>query len=250
MKKIIFCATVAIYCCGDSSLHAQSLTFGAAPTPAPKLVAAQSEPDAPLPYLSPSVGDARQTEIENPFDVLSPSDDSVSNNFNSPPQSQPAPIIEDPNSLPVGRRHRRHNAVVDTMAQHSRISNVPHASTAVVDWGYGVQNTPNPVATVLLHQQCVEGLWDSYSQQRAAECAKMWSRLTAKKRCHHCSLSGCSACKSGCASGGCDSCAGSAVVNRYQSQPAGGCDSCSQCATASPGEARAQLASARKQLQH
>jgi hypothetical protein len=247
MKKMIFCATVAYYCCGLSSSHAQTQFPVGAPTPAPKLVAAQSEPGSPLPFLSPSTTEIPRAEVGNPFDVLPPFEASSSDDFDSRQQSQPAPIVEDPNSLPVGRRHRRHNPIVDTMAEYGQVANVPHVTNSAVDWGYGHLQTPNPVATVLLHQQCVEGLWDNYSQQRAAECAQMWSRLTAKKRCHHCGSCGHSRCKSGCASGG--KCSGNAVTNRYQSQPNTNCDSCSQCAVTAQPEAETQLASAEEKIQ-
>ncbi len=178
----------------------------------------------------PSSRVAQQNEeISNPFDMLSapgevtqttqPSisfadDAPVAAEDESPVRFAPAPattIEEDPTSLPVANFGGN---VVDTMANYGAISAVGNAELAPIDWGgYGMVRTPNPVADVLLHEECVQGLWDGYSAQRAAECSKMWSRLTAQKKCRKCGGKGC-----------CNECDG--AVNRYTQS----CDNCSQCA--------------------
>ena len=164
-------------------------------------------------------------EIPNPFDMLGNTKNKPSEQKPQAPIIDPAPapptqivpaqpvlktdlpqaeITADPTRLPV----RTNAPVVDTMATYGHIAGVPDATATQVDWCYGTAQTPNPVAEVLLRQECVEGLWDGYDAMRAEECALMWSRLTAQKKCR-----GCSKCRPDC------------TTNRYQT-----CDNgCQQC---------------------
>lgn len=235
MKKLIFCGTVAILCCGSSSSFAQMRILSGAPTPAPKLVATQADFDG---KGLAAVDDG----IANPFDMLGNA--ATANQAPPPPAVGPvqpqAEISEDPQSLPVGLRHRHRRGIVDTMANYGQVASVPNATHTPVDWCSGATRAPNHVANMLMREQCVQGLWDGYEAQRAAECAHMWAKLTATRRCHgcgHCSKSGCT---TGCASGGC----ASQPINRYQPSS---CDGCTQCAAAKNAEhlkQAAQLASA------
>ncbi|MFN3191551.1 MAG: hypothetical protein ACE361_13665 [Aureliella sp.] len=236
MRKLFFCLGVAILCSSTSSLFAQVQLLNQGPTPAPKLTASQAEIDDSLPF----VPDPQQA-IDNPFDLHRSSDAAPS--LQAPPtRPQSAQGQEsDPASLPVGIRHRhRRNAVVDTMSNMGSIASVPHAATTQIDWCYGSTKTPNPVADVLLHQECVQGLWDRYPAQRAAECAHMWAKLTASKGCHRCQHGGCGS----CSSGNCDSGCTSQPVNRYRAKSS--CDSCVHCAANANAESKkvaAQMAS-------
>ncbi|MEM8732970.1 MAG: hypothetical protein AAGG44_02025 [Planctomycetota bacterium] len=232
MRKLFFCLGVAILCSSTSSLFAQVQLLNRGPTPAPRLTASQAEVEDSLPFVPET-----PPSIANPFDFQTSTELAPALQAPAVPSQVGQAQAGDPTSLPVGIRHRhRRNAVVDTMSNLGSIASVPHAATTQIDWCYGSTKTPNPVADVLLHQECVEGLWDRYPAQRAAECAHMWSKLTASKGCHRCQHGGCgSKCDSGCAS---------QPVNRYRTNSS--CDTCAHCAANANAEKRkvaAQMAS-------
>lgn len=168
-----------------------------------------------LPLIQPEVGPAMQAPlIPNPFD-------------NAPVEAPPLPAEvasdlevgpQDPTSLPTGLRHRHRRSPVDAMVDYATLSGVADASGphGIVDWGYGQLKAPNHIASILLREECVDGLWDSYPATRAAECELMWKRLTATKRCCQ-GCNGCGGCASGCGAGNCGQ------VNRY-TQSCDGCD--------------------------
>ena len=199
MRMIFLYATVAFLCCGNCSLFAQIRTLNGAPSPAPRLAANQAEVDGAGIPLVPS----EQPAIANPFDMLqgNAGDNAPATpSFTQPTQpSQPA---GDPTSLPVKQENADGN-LVNTMANHALVDSIPNASVTPVDWCLGQMRAPNHVAQVLMHQECVDGLWARYPAQRAHECAHMWNKLTVKKGCHgdNCCYDNC--CNSGCNNGCC-----------------------------------------------
>lgn len=218
MKITTFSVAVAVVCIGfnpaNAQTHANRLNR---PTPAPTLVSGANQ----IPS-SDSPTTAEINAIDNPFDFLdapqpehglrteasSPSDTSRSNS--------PA---SDPSSLPVVRHPRQ--GIVDAIVDHAALDGVMDASQSPVFWTQSAQ-TPNPVASILLREQCVQGLWDGYQAERARECAAMWAHLAGHQHCGN-------ACGS-CAAGGCQSGACAGPRNRYREA----CDSapvgCSSCA--------------------
>lgn len=199
-KTITFLATVAFSCCGIASSFGQIQISTGQPTPAPILVSNQTE----VGEVSDSLV---QESVSNPFDFFSEED--------SPGVSAPtiepvdlSPSDEDPASLPVGRHHRN-RSVVETIIDHSTLSAVPNAAMAPVFWN-GPARTPNPVADILLREECnVRALWAGYPAQRAAECADMWNRINNPHGCKSC----------GHAGGHCNTCQ-PRVINRYTQQAA------------------------------
>ena len=179
MKKTLLCATVAFLCCGVNSSFAQMRMLPGQPTPAPRLAAAQ----------------ITEAEIASPFDSLS--DELESSDFyneGSQKASQNVEPASDPTSLNVSRPDGRN--VVDAMVDYSTLSTVPDCSIVPVDWTQSAR-TPNPVAEILLRERCVNGLWDGYQAERAAECAHMYAKINGHSRCGSgaCGVSGpCSAC--------------------------------------------------------
>ena len=241
MKKLTLLTAVALSCFAVSSASAQIQVLRAGtPTPAPRLVSdqtslseAQPLPLAPnsaettsnpfdffdkeLPQVEPQV--EPQAEVsQSDLQSASPSNQTLTNDQETE---------SDPASLPVGRRHRHNGpSVVDTIVSQATLGNIANASVTPVNWGGNMQ-TPNPVAEWLLREECVEGLWANYPQQRAKECATMWSKLAGP----------CGGCSSGtCAQGvaPCTTCAvQNAPRNRYLdrlSAPPMGCNTCAQAA--------------------
>jgi hypothetical protein len=208
MKNLTLLTAVALACCMVSPLVAQvQILRSGTPTPAPRLVADQTAlaEVEPLPIQSPTAS----PQIPNPFDYFdqgfsakeTPTESPVS--LAEPPQTEPlaseSPIAEkaaesDPASLPVGRHHRQNSpTIVDTIVSHATLGNIPNAAVTPVYWG-GAPQTPNPVAQWSLREQCVDGLWANYQQQRAAECAHMWEHLNG----HGCGIA--------CVTGPCTAC--------------------------------------------
>lgn len=261
MKKLTLLTAAALSCCALSSTFAQvQILRSGARASAPRLVSEQTERDDLEPFAG-ATEDSQESvakeAIPNPFDYFSEDlptvqpKSAVSENSSDRlteehslledglPTTSLAPKSNDskPSSLaqesdaddeastPVGRHHRRKPSVVDTIVNQATLGNVPNCATTPVYWG-GAQHTPNPVAEWLLREQCVEGLWASYPQLRAAECAQMWNCL-AGHSAHGCG-SGC-----GDVSGLCSVCAQShARHNRYTgrfSTPPMGCDPCNSC---------------------
>lgn len=179
MKKTLLCATVAFICCGTNSSFAQMRMLPGTPTPAPRLAAAQ----------------ITEAEIASPFDSLT--GDLESSDFFDEGTLQDSPNTEpasDPTSLNVSRPDSRN--VVDTLVDYSTLSNVPDCSVVPVDWSQSAR-TPNPVAEILLRERCVNGVWDGYQAERAAECAHMYAKMNGRNRCGTgaCGVSGpCSVC--------------------------------------------------------
>lgn len=207
MKKIILCATVAFSCCGINSLYGQIHLPHGSPTLAPQLVANQTQAaeidgETPMPFQAPT-----PVVVPNPFDFElsspSPETNAAQNAGVSGVELTDSPSLNqsnlDPSSLPVGRHHRRRPNIVDTMADYSMLANTPHAGVTPVDW-CRTNRTPNPIADIILRQECVEGLWAGYPAERAAECARMWEKIHGS-------------CNNGCPVGPCQPCSVGAGIN-------------------------------------
>jgi hypothetical protein len=232
-KTTILMATVAFTCLGSTFSLAQIQINGSQPRVSQRLVVAQTGIDE----SSDDLGTAQEV-IPNPFDFFASEDPSSIPSM--PAEADASPVLAevnaspsdvDPKSLPVGRRHRQ-QSMTQTILDHGTVSAIPHAAMAPVCWS-APEQTPNPIASILLRQDCNEqALWNGYSAQRAAECARMWQHLSAEHRCgrcgkggHGCGGHGCGGhgcgqscgCASGCATG----CAGGAAAcapaprNRY-----------------------------------
>ena len=196
MPTIRLILGAAIFCAGSQSLFAQLELPSRLPTPAPQLLA--------------QVGSAELADDFDPFDF-----DAIIDSQPVPPAPEEsaetradAGIVTaapaDPASLPEGHQA----GIVDTIHDFSVLADVPNAAIMPVDWQQGV-STPNPVGDYLLRQHCVDGLWDGYAAQRAAECAAMWARLNGHG-CHRSTVCG-----------PCTVCAGpqtGIVRNRYRTQ--------------------------------
>ena len=155
-------------------------------------------------------------------DIASPSAKNAPNPFDifdtqaMPQRSAPIAEIDapaDPRSIRVGRQEVP-TSVVETIVNHSMVGSIPQASMAPANWSQGCQ-TPNPVADILLRQECTDGLWATYPAERAAECADMWNTLSGN---HHGCASGCNSCGT---AGGCGAVVGchsghKPVLNRYR----------------------------------
>ncbi|MCR9293492.1 MAG: hypothetical protein NXI32_12285 [bacterium] len=230
MKKISLCATVALICCGTSSLFGQ-IRLGDAS--AFRLQEDINSPSDIRPAEAP-IGLNAEAEIPDPFTFLDDSDGSIPPLSPEATAAQQAPALEiqpqadmdpsltDPKSLPV-RTNLPKNSVVDTMVNDDTVASIPNAALQPVDWCYGQMRAPNHVADYLMRQECVNGLWDNYPAQRAAECAHMWKHLTAKKKCR--------------CGHGCNTACGSCPTNRYVSE---NCDSCTHCAATANAAAMQQ----------
>ncbi|MCA9125453.1 MAG: hypothetical protein KDB22_00145 [Planctomycetales bacterium] len=227
MKVHAIIVTVAIV--GGVPLRAfgqvQALRGFGQPAPAPalsldddRLLVAQqqsAELDSDLEFLD-------LDEPENLPTYPPPSQNSY--NINDRSNSQPIPEsrnerqdLSDPQSLRTS--HANRSSVIDAVNALATIEGVSDCRTTPVSWDEAYR-TPNPVASVLLREQCVAGLWDGYEAQRAAECARMWEKIAGHPRC------GC-ACQPSCAAG----CAPCGVqVNRYLQTPAA-CDQCNEFAS-------------------
>jgi hypothetical protein len=226
MKNVSLYATVAFLCCGSTSLFAQAYGWKEAQNRSPQAVSPSAS------GLQPAA-----EQIPDPFQFLDNPQEPASTPAKTDSSRSPVLIApqtksgesSDPASLPVSRPYSSNNAVVDTMVHQGVIASVPHAATSPVEWCYGELRAPNHVADFLMRQECVEGLWDRYPAQRAAECAHMWEKLTATKQCH---------CGHGC--GSCNAnYSHSGSVNRYtQSQ----CDGCAHCAATANAQALNQAA--------
>lgn len=200
MKTTTFFATVASLCCGLSSLFGQSATSGILNLDAPAPAASQLE--------SANGAPGTTHEIANPFSFFS--DDPPAVEPRQSADSGRSASDRDPSSLsPRDDRHKP--TLIDTMANHALLANIPHAAHSHDCW-YGPCATPNPVAEVLLRQECVDGLWAGYQAQRAAECAKMWHHLAGRP----------APCYSVC--GPCSACSPQPPRNRYLEQHGPACD--------------------------
>jgi hypothetical protein len=202
-KTTILLATAAFTCLGSSYSLAQIQINGDQPRVSQRLVVAQTG----INESSDEPGTAQEV-IPNPFDFFASED--PSSIPSTPAENEPAPVLADatrspsdvdPKSLPVGRRHRQ-QSMTETILDHGTVSAIPHAAMAPVCWSAPDQ-TPNPIANILLRQDCnQQALWNGYSAQRAAECARMWQHLSADHRCGHCGKGGHGCGQScGCASG-------------------------------------------------
>lgn len=266
MKIRILCATVAISCCGLSSSQAQVRILGGfgQPTPAPKLVSDRTDVGDDELFTG---GLGEITEAVNPFDFLPNAEDgdiplqmqqpAASAAPAAPTATQPLQPSEndaairqpatdffgndnnsdsDPQSLPVGRHHGR--SIVDTIVDYSTVDSIPHAAFAPVAWA--PMRAPQPVADILLREPCVAGLWATYPQERAQDCANMWSHLNGHGH-GGCGHAGC-----GHAGAGCNSCGHAAHAvprNRYLEQAHGGCVH-GGCATGACGNGQCDSISA------
>ncbi len=244
MKKLTIFATVAFSCCGLTSTVAQVRILGSGqPTLAPMLVSDQT-PVTEVPALPLAAQDALEA-VPNPFDYfdqgnaldhqidsgtapVGPSDWTglLGGDLDAPARPSPQGFTHgsDPTSLPVAADKRPQ--VVDTIINQAMLGNIANASLAPVYWG-GVPQTPNPIAEWLLREECAQGLWANYPQQRAAECAAMWNCIHGHGCCQN----------PGTVAGPCSACAAPKVRNRYTEhlQPTcvaapSGSTQCDQCA--------------------
>jgi hypothetical protein len=273
-------------CTWSTSFAQVQIIRSTSPTPAPRLVSDQTDlsdddllaPDAPpIKEATPNPFDYFSDDlpkVDSDADIASQASDlldaqsdlphSESNLVDSPLATSPlgtpplgtqrgsqsaAPTPQsaehDPASLPVGRHHRRQGSIVDTIIDQATLGNVPHTCHSPIHWGDS-RHTPIPVAQWLLREECVDGLWANYPQQRAAECAQMWACLSGHGCGGHC---GCGAGHCGTVGGPCTACAGPRahsprahsprVHNRYLETHVAapvGCDSCDgTCATSGAG---------------
>lgn len=207
-KTTIFLATVALSCCGLSSSFAQIRIVwdNESSTSTTRLVAAQAE------VSDEQAGTAREV-LENPFDLLTGdaavAAPAVADAVRSPSEAVIRTPAADPTSLPATRPTAIRNAE-QAAVDYSMLEGVPAASLAPVMWTQTCR-TPNPVAEVLLRQDCNQkALWANYPAEHAAECAAMWNNIAGHQDC------GCAAPVANCQI--CPTCPQS-VGNRY-SQPA------------------------------
>lgn len=228
MRRSTLYTTVAFLCCGQCSLFAQLDGFTDSPSsiPTPRAAANADDLEEGLQFLTSA------SDIPDPFAILEQNSDteaapSPADAPAAPAQIEPAAeidtIIPDPSALEAEADSQ--SDVVDRIVDQATVDGIPHANLSPIDWNQGVPNAPNHVARVMMRQECVDGLWNGYAQMRAEECAHMWAKLTATKKCHDgsCGKNGCGA--HGCGASGCG---GGHTVNRYTGQ---GCDgSCADCA--------------------
>lgn len=248
MKRLTLLAAAALSCCTYSNTYAQvqilrtngpfaASKFVSDPNP----IADPSTSSAPATIASDLNSDGDQL-LPNPFDDFA-DELPTTNASQAASQDQSAQLLSDEQSLseegqtgtpvnpqdadaaaadtmPSGRHHRHQHSVVDSIIDHTASGSIAHASDTPIYWG-GAPQTPNPVADWLLREECVAGLWDGYPQQRAAECAHMWSHLSGHSRI----------CGGGCGTvaGQCNACAEPRVRNRYLSGPTVAVDTCAPC---------------------
>lgn len=230
-KTTILMATVAFTCFGSAFAFAQIQINAEQPRSMQRLVVAQTgnsewEDDAAT----------AQEVIPNPFDFFASED--PSSVPSAPAAIQPAPARAevagspsdiDPQSLPVGRRHRQ-QSMTETILDHGTLAALPHTAMAPVCWS-APEQTPNPIANFLLRQDCnQQALWNGYPAQRAAECAQMWQQLSGEHGCGRGGKCG-HACGQGCGCAGTAAACAPAPRNRYtehlpvhQHHAAPGCD--------------------------
>lgn len=222
-KSILSIALLAL--CGVSQARAQTqLSFSnqVSPTPAPRLVAAQSGDNLLDFGSSPGTENSGVAALtENPFDFLEGSA--------STPRSQRATSsssAQSNGSHPVSSMSSGQN-VIESIVNHARVSQIPNVSAAPVNWA---QRCPRqPIADFMMREDCVAGLWDGYEAQRAAECAAKWDRIAGHHKgcggCGGCNSCAAPACGTGCSTGAC----GGVAINRYTNQThfhaEAGCDS-------------------------
>ncbi len=185
-KTTLLLASVAFLSFGSASSWAQIQINGEQPRTLQRLVVAQTgvgeTEDEPA---------AAQEVIPNPFDFFASEDPSSMPSV--PAELRTTPVVDevaaspsdvDPQSLSVGRRHRQ-QSMTETILDHGTVAAIPHTAMAPVCWSASDQ-TPNPIANILLRQDCnQQALWNGYSAQRAAECARMWRHLSGEHRCGH-----------------------------------------------------------------
>jgi len=205
MKRIVSFGVLACAVSSASFASAQTSQSKSLTSPVLSLGATQAEIDQPP--VPPSSGyqipDPFDLSEQSPSDVVQPAPDLDSTHQLGGTSAR----IEDPKSLAVGTNVRK-PSVVDTMANYATLADMPHAGHGPVQWGYGMGQTPNPVAEAMLREYCVDGLWDGYADQRARECAEQWAHIHGLKQWgfrHH---------------GACQHCGG----NRYLSRDCDACD--------------------------
>ncbi len=219
-KSLGFVAAVAFSCAGLPSAFGQIQLLNSNTRPV-QLVNQSSEDN------SPGFADAELSDIPNPFNLfgtdapqpaqseglmLAPNNDSFP--ANRPTATETSPSDSDPAALPVYTQGR---GVVETIQDQALIASVPHASFASVQWPGAVQ-TPNPVAQILLRDECnASALWTGYPVQRAAECAHMWQHINRRQQHGACGSGQCGAGQCGqCGHAGCGGgCGHGHVRNRY-----------------------------------
>lgn len=245
-KSLCFVAVVAFSCVGLSTASAQLELMDGNQRPV-RLIAQQSDDQVGDSQLGNADGD----RIPNPFDLFTGQD------FDAPIPSIPSaapengPGLNDPSAssanpagLPIAKQGP---SIVDTILDQSTVASVPHTGYAAVNWTAGHAHPHNPVARVLLREDCpTAALWAGYPAQRAAECAQMWNHLNRQQQrgCGSCGTGQGGSCgqggcgRGGCGTGaaGCSTCNQPVVHNRYQHAvaPAAPCAACdSHAATAS-----------------
>jgi hypothetical protein len=208
-------AVGAFLYCGPSFCHAQINNLQHKAQPRSILVKAVQD-DAFQPAQGADLTRSRTSDaeistdpIENPFPGTnsSPSEGIEDKSVVSSPTS-------DPESLPVGIRHR-HNPI-DQILRNGLISQTPNSAQVPVSWP--MQSVYNPTARMMLIPSCTQGLWDGYPAERAAQCALMYQRLAGNQHSQGCGQNcgtGCKSCRqTGCAPSGCGN-AHFQPINRY-----------------------------------
>ncbi|QDV27839.1 hypothetical protein [Aureliella helgolandensis] len=221
MKFKIALAAAAFSCCGVHSTFAQVRVLGGfgSPTPAPRLVAAQSDA---LDLAAPTSDSAGNTEalIEalrepaTPPAPPAPAPPAPTEVIPAEPFSPHEANASDPNALVSP--HDYNPAIVDTINNYGTIAGMEQTHLSQVAWPQTAHRT-DPLASFLLRQGCGQGLWANYPNERAADCAAMWAHIHAPTLCEklhsHFGGSPCGTCgTAGCDTGGCStgSCASGA----------------------------------------
>ena len=198
-------AVGAFLCSGTSFCHAQISILEGPSEPRSILVGSSEDRFAPTPAADLTRQNVQAEISESPAnDPLVNSASDLMIDAHVAPTKSP-----DPASLPVA--HGQPN-VIDQILRNGLIAQTPHSAQVPIAWP--MQQVDNPTARMMSGTGCTQGLWDTYSSERAAECARMYQHLAKSHQAHGFGLHGhCNQCISGCASG---ACAGHArPVNRY-----------------------------------
>lgn len=195
MRRRLVFATATLLCCGFSSLASGQLELTASPTLAPPLHLAQSSSSD-----TPNVGDS--DDRPSPFDIFA---DAAPNALQMP---QAIEEKSEENTTPVGRHHR--SAPAGGTVQVAPVHN--HNYAPPVDYASHQRRTPNLVANYMSREWCVDGLWDNYSAERAAQCARQAEIIAGRQHCGHCGSAG------ACGQPACEQPSCQPVINRYRQQ--------------------------------
>lgn len=195
MRRCLILSTATILCCGVSSLASGQYLLSQSPTPAPQLYLAQNADSAEADQDAPSVEstDARFS----PFDLFS--EDSTSTaasagtNGDTTGSSPEASTGDksDTTTVPVGR-HQQPISPADSILAGA-MATAPNGYFAPAQLSNYQYRAPNPMVSFMQREWCVDGLWDNYSSERAAQCARQYERLAGCQH-RHCGYAGNAGC--------------------------------------------------------